>query len=48
MPNSQKPVVCICGSRTIKNLNLDLFIDSAKIGCVVAGGASGPDTIAEY
>lgn len=48
MPNSQKPVVCICGSRTIKNLNLDLFIDCAKIGCIVAGGVSGPDTIAEY
>lgn len=47
MPFSQKPVVCINGSRTINNINLDRWLDPKSIGCVVAGGASGVDTLAE-
>ena len=48
MPKSSKPVVCISGSRTITWINLDLFIDSTHVGCIVAGGANGIDTIAEW
>ena len=47
MPHSQKPVVCINGSRNIKSLNLDLFINPDHVGCIVTGGAAGVDTIAE-
>lgn len=48
MPKSQKPIVLICGSRSIKTLNLDQFIDADHIGAVVTGGAVGVDTIAEH
>lgn len=47
LPKSSKPIICICGSRDIKNINLDLFIDPDHVGCVVSGGASGIDTLAE-
>ena len=47
MPKSSKPIVCINGSRTIKSLNLNAFIDPAHVGAVVTGGAAGVDTIAE-
>jgi len=47
MPHSQKPIVCICGSRNISFVNLDLFIDPEHVGCVVSGGAAGVDTLAE-
>ena len=42
-----KPIVCINGSRSITNINLNLFLNPAHIGCVVTGGARGIDTIAE-
>lgn len=42
-----KPIVCIIGSRTINNVNLDRFIDSTHVAAVVSGGASGVDTLAE-
>lgn len=47
MPKSLKPIVCINGSRTIKELDLDRFIDYTHVGGVVTGGAQGVDTIAE-
>lgn len=47
MPFSQKPVVCINGSRTINDINLDTFLDPKEIGCVISGGADGVDTLAE-
>lgn len=47
MPKSSKPIVCICGSRSINNLNLDFYIDKTKIGEVICGGANGVDTIVE-
>lgn len=48
MPKSSKPIVCISGSRSITWINLDLFIDSTHVGCIVAGGANGVDTLAEW
>lgn len=47
MPFSQKPIICINGSRTINNIDLDNYIDYTQIGTVVSGGASGVDTLAE-
>lgn len=47
MPKSSKPIVCICGSRSIKDLNLDFYLDPKDYGEVVCGGANGVDTIAE-
>ena len=47
MPKSSKPYVCIVGSRSINDVNLDLFIDPDHIGCVETGGASGVDALAE-
>ena len=48
MPKSSKLIVCISGSRTINNINFDLFIDPSHVGCVIAGGANGVDTLAEH
>lgn len=48
MPKSSKPIVCINGSRSITDVNLDLFIDPDHVGCVVSGGANGVDTLAEH
>ena len=47
MPKSSKPIVCICGSRSIKDLNLDFYLDPNYFGEIVTGGAVGVDTIAE-
>lgn len=47
MPKSSKPIVCICGSRSIQDLNLDFYLDSNYFGEIVTGGAAGIDTIAE-
>lgn len=47
MPKSSKPIICICGSRTIKDINLDFYLDYTKYGEIVTGGAAGIDTIAE-
>lgn len=46
MPKSSKPIVCICGSRDITYINLDLFIDPNHVGCIVEGAAKGVDTLA--
>ena len=48
MPKSNKPIICINGSRSINYINLDLFIDPNHVGCVVSGGANGVDTLAEH
>lgn len=45
--NITKPIVCINGSRSITDINLDLFINPSHVGCIVAGGANGVDTLAE-
>ena len=47
MPKSSKPIVAIVGSRNIKNINLDLFIDPKHVGAIVSGGANGIDALAE-
>lgn len=47
MPKSSKPIVCLCGSRSIKDLNLDFYLDPNYFGEIVTGGAAGVDTIAE-
>ena len=47
MPHSQKPIVCINGSRSITNVNLSLFINADHVGAIVTGGARGIDTLAE-
>ena len=47
MPKSSKPIVCICGSRSINNLNLDFYLNPTDYGEVVCGGANGVDTLAE-
>ena len=48
MPKSLKPIVCINGSRSIKAIDLDRFINPDHVGAVVTGGAAGVDTIAEH
>ena len=47
MPKSQKPIVCINGSRSIKDINLDGWLNPQEIGCICAGGANGVDYLAE-
>lgn len=45
--NITKPVVLICGSRSIKNLQISRYIRPESCGAIVSGGAIGVDTIAE-
>ena len=47
MPKSQKPIVCICGSRTIDYVNLDMFIIPEHCGEIISGGAIGIDSLAK-
>ena len=47
MPKSSKPIVCLCGSRSIKDLNLDFYLDPDYSGEIVTGGTAGVDTIVE-
>ena len=47
MPKSSKPVVCICGARSIQTLNLDFYLNPDYFGEIVTGGAAGVDTVAE-
>lgn len=42
-----KPVVAIIGSRDIKNVNFDLYLDKNNIAQVISGGATGVDTLGE-
>lgn len=44
---TSKPIIMIGGSRTITNLNLDLYIDKSNVAQVISGGADGVDYIAE-
>lgn len=43
-----KKIVCINGSRSIKTLNLNMYLDSTEIEKIVVGGACGVDSIAKY
>ena len=45
---SSKPIVCINGSRSITDINLDLFINPDHCGIIVTGCAKGVDTLAEW
>lgn len=47
MPHSQKPIVLICGSRTIDSINLSRYIRPSSVGEIISGGANGIDTLAE-
>lgn len=42
-----KAAVAIVGSRAIKNVNFDLYLDKNNIGQVISGGATGVDTLGE-
>ena len=45
--NITKPVVLICGSRSIKNLQISRYIRPESCAAIVHGGAVGVDTIAD-
>lgn len=47
MPKSSKPIVLICGSRSIDNINLDWYLNPNDYSEVISGGANGVDTLAE-
>ena len=47
MPRSQKPIVCICGSRAIDYINLNMFINPSSVGQIISGGAIGIDLLAK-
>lgn len=47
MPKNSKPIVVISGSRSIKDLNLDNYLNPSEIGEIVTGGAVGVDSIAD-
>ena len=43
----KKPIVCVNGSRSITNIDLDRFINPNHIETLILGGANGVDTLAE-
>ncbi len=45
--NITLPIVTIIGSRSIKEVNFDLFIDPTHVSQIISGGAIGVDTLAE-
>lgn len=45
--NITKPIVLICGSRSIKNLQISRYIRPSSCGAIVHGAAVGVDTIAD-
>ena len=45
--NITKPVVLICGSRSIKNLQISRYIRPESCAAIVHGGAMGTDAIAD-
>lgn len=47
MPRTSKPVVLICGSRSINDIAIGRYINSKEVGQIVHGGAIGVDTLAE-
>lgn len=42
-----KPIIMIGGSRSIKAINFDYFIDKNNVAQVISGGAIGIDKLAE-
>lgn len=42
-----KPIVAIIGSRTIKSVNFNRFINKDHVAQIVSGGANGVDKLAE-
>lgn len=46
MINISKSIICICGSRSINWINLDLFIDPTHVKQIIQGGAIGIDNLA--
>ena len=46
MPRTSKPIVLICGSRSITDLSIGRYINPKEVGQVVHGGATGVDTLA--
>lgn len=44
---TSRPVVCICGSRSITALSISRYIRSSSPGKIVSGGANGVDLVAE-
>ena len=47
MPATSKPIILICGSRSINDLAIGRYINPRDVGQVVHGGATGVDTLAE-
>lgn len=45
--NITKPIVLICGSRSIKNLQISRYIRPESCAAIVHGAAIGVDTIAD-
>lgn len=45
--NITKPIVLICGSRSIKNLQISRYIRPSSCGAIVSGGAVGVDSVAD-
>lgn len=45
--NITKPVVLICGSRSIKNLQISRYIRPESCAAILHGGAMGTDAIAD-
>lgn len=43
---TSKPVILICGSRNIVDLNISRYIRPSSVGAVISGGAIGVDSIA--
>lgn len=44
--STSKPVILICGSRDITELNISRYIRPSSVGAVISGGAIGVDSIA--
>ena len=47
MPRTSKPIVLICGSRSISDLSIGRYINPKEVGQVVHGGDIGVDTLTE-
>ena len=45
--NTTKPIVLICGSRSIKDLNISRYVRPQSCGAIVHSGAIGIDAIAD-
>lgn len=47
MPRTSKPVVLICGSRSINDIAIGRYVNPKEIGQVVHGGTTVVDALAE-